>query len=129
MIPNFEPQEILPKLTSLVRLKISCCSSANLAPGKNYAGGMKKKSCPQYDNPQTRDWLMAFLLDLGIEKSDGGLKFESESVKSGLKRIVAHFYFGRARQVKIEDEIFNFKSQSEKIRLNFFSYRYTSGTR
>ena len=123
MIPNFEPQEILPKLTSLVRLKDFLLFSANLAPGKNYAGGMKK-ILPQYDNPQTRDWLMAFLLDLGIEKSDGGLKFEIESVKSGLKRIVAHFYFGRARQVKIEDEIFNFKS-SEKIRL-FFSYRYTS---
>jgi L-histidine N-alpha-methyltransferase len=121
MIPNFEPQEILSKLASFVRPKDVLLFSANLAPGKNYRSGLKRV-LPQYDNLPTRDWLMAFLFDLGIEKSDGELKFEIESVKSGLKRIVARFYFGRVRQVKIEDEIFNFKS-GEKIRL-FFSYRY-----
>ena len=117
MIPNFEPHEILPKLVSLVCTKDFLLFSANLAPGKNYAAGMRK-ILPQYDNAPTRDWLMTFLLDLGIERSDGELKFEIESVKSGLKRIVAHFYFGRARQVKIEDEIFNFKS-SEKSGCSF----------
>src|SRR5271170_2422505 len=75
MIPNFEPQEILPKLASMVRPKDFLLFSANLAPRKNYAAGMGK-ILPQYDNPQTHDWLMAFLLDLGIEKSDGELKFE-----------------------------------------------------
>ena len=68
MIPNFEPQEILPKLASLIRPKDFLLFSANLAPGKNYAAGMKK-ILPQYDNPPTRDWLMTFLLDLGVEKS------------------------------------------------------------
>ncbi len=49
MIPNFEPQEILPKLASLIRPKDFLLFSANLAPGKNYAAGMKK-ILPQYDN-------------------------------------------------------------------------------
>jgi len=64
MIPNFEPQIILPKLASLVRPKDLLLFSANLAPGNNYAAGMKK-ILPQYNNPLTRDWLMTFLLDLG----------------------------------------------------------------
>jgi L-histidine N-alpha-methyltransferase len=122
MIPNFEPQKILPKLAKIIRPKDFLLFSANLAPGTNYVAGMKKV-LPQYDNSQTRDWLMTFLLDLGIEKSNGRLKFEIATGDFGLKRIVANFRFKRARQIKIENEIFNFKS-GEKIRL-FFSYRYT----
>jgi len=37
MIPNFESQEILPKLASLIRSKDFLLFSANLAPGENYA--------------------------------------------------------------------------------------------
>jgi uncharacterized SAM-dependent methyltransferase len=125
MIPNFEPQDILPKLVALIRPKDFLLFSANLAPGKNYAVGVKKV-LPQYDNPPTRDWLMTFLLDLGVEKSDGNLKFTIEAGSFGLKRIVASFHFIRARRVEIESEIFNFKS-GEKIRL-FYSYRYTPGS-
>jgi uncharacterized SAM-dependent methyltransferase len=122
MIPNFEPQEILPKLASLVRPEDFLLFSANLAPGENYADGMKK-ILPQYDNAQTRDWLMTFLLDLGIEKSDGELRFEIATGGFGLKRFAASFHFKRARKIEIESEAFNFKSGG-KIRL-FFSCRYT----
>ncbi|HVU27756.1 MAG TPA: L-histidine N(alpha)-methyltransferase [Verrucomicrobiae bacterium] len=122
MIPNFEPRDILPKLSSLIRKEDFLLFSANLAPGKNYADGMKKV-LPQYDNALTRDWLLTFLTDLGIEKSDGNLKFEIANGKFGLKRFVVNFHFNRARRVEIENEIFRFKS-GEKIRL-FFSYRYT----
>jgi uncharacterized SAM-dependent methyltransferase len=122
MIPNFEPQEILPKLASLIRPKDFLLFSANLAPGKNYGDGMEK-ILPQYDNTPTRDWLMTLLLDLGIERSDGGVKFEITTGSFGLKRFAANFHFKRARLIKIENEIFNFKS-GERIRL-FFSYRYT----
>ncbi|HTV75629.1 MAG TPA: L-histidine N(alpha)-methyltransferase, partial [Candidatus Baltobacteraceae bacterium] len=122
MIPNFEPQEILPKLAMLVRPKDLLLFSANLAPGKNYAAGMKR-ILPQYDNAPARDWLMTFLLDLGVEKSDGRLEFAIQNGGLNLKRVVADFHFKRARQVEIEDETFNFKP-GEKIRL-FFSYRHT----
>jgi uncharacterized SAM-dependent methyltransferase len=122
MIPNFEPQNVLPKLASLVRVKDRLLFSANLAPGKNYAAGMEK-ILPQYDNPPTRDWLMTFLLDLGVEKKDGKLKFTIESGTFGLKRIVARFHFIRPRQVELESEYFKFRA-GDSVRL-FFSYRYT----
>jgi uncharacterized SAM-dependent methyltransferase len=122
MIPNFEPQDILPRLASLIRPKDYLLFSANLAPGKNYAAGVKK-ILPQYDNPPTREWLMTFLFDLGVEKNDGQLKFTIETGGFGLKRIVARFHFTRARRIEIEDQRFDFAA-GESIRL-FFSYRYT----
>jgi uncharacterized SAM-dependent methyltransferase len=84
MIPNFEPQIILPKLAALVRPKDFLLFSANLAPGNNYAAGMKK-ILPQYDNPLTRDWLMTFLLDMGVERGDGELRFKIETCSSRRK--------------------------------------------
>lgn len=121
MIPNFEPSNILPKLASLIRPHDFLLFSANLAPGADYAAGVKK-ILPQYDNAPTREWLLTFLLDLGIERRDGEMRFEIEN-KSGLKRIAASFHFQRARQVIIEDDAFIFK-RGAKVRL-FFSYRYT----
>ena len=122
MIPNFEPGEILPKLASLVHRKDFLLFSANLAPGKNYGSGMKK-ILPQYDNALTADWLMAFLLDLGVEISDGELRFAIEDGGSELKRVAARFHFSRARQIKVDGKGFKFR-RGESIRL-FFSYRYT----
>jgi uncharacterized SAM-dependent methyltransferase len=123
MIPNFEPQIILPKLASLVRPRDFLLFSANLAPGKNYAAGVKKV-LPQYDNPHTRDWLMTFLLDLGVKSNDGKLRFKIEDARTnGLKRIVAGFHFTRSRRIEVDGERFDFRA-GESIRL-FFSYRYT----
>jgi uncharacterized SAM-dependent methyltransferase len=122
MIPNFEPQEILPKLAALIRPKDFLLFSANLAPGKDYLAGMKRIQ-PQYDNTLTRGWLMTFLLDLGIKKRDGKLRFEITSGDFGLERFVANFHFKRARQIEVEGEVFRFQSR-DSIRL-FFSYRYT----
>jgi L-histidine Nalpha-methyltransferase len=124
MIPNFEPQTILPKLASLIRPQDHLLFSANLAPGKNYADGVKK-ILPQYDNAPTRDWLMTFLLDLGIERNAGNLEFVIETGSLGLKRVVARFYFSRFSRIQIESKQFEFK-RGESIRL-FFSYRYTPG--
>jgi L-histidine N-alpha-methyltransferase len=121
MIPNFDPANILPKLASLVGPKDFLIFSANLAPGEDYAAGVKK-ILPQYDNGPTRDWLLTFLWDLGVEKNDGELRFEIET-KGGLKRVVANFRFKHSRRIEIENECFDFK-RGDIIRL-FFSYRYT----
>jgi uncharacterized SAM-dependent methyltransferase len=82
MIPNFEPSAILPRLAELIRPVDTLVFSANLAPGSDYARGMEK-ILPQYDNPPTRDWLMAFLLDLGVERTDGELRFSIEGDEAG----------------------------------------------
>ncbi|MGD0815242.1 MAG: L-histidine N(alpha)-methyltransferase [Verrucomicrobiota bacterium] len=122
MIPNFEPDIILPRLTALLRPGDLMLLSANLTPGPDYAAGVQL-ILPGYDNPQTRDWLLTFLLDLGVEQGDGSMRFSIEHSASGLKRIVADFHFARQRKLSIYGERFEFR-EGDKVRL-FFSYRYT----
>jgi L-histidine N-alpha-methyltransferase len=122
MIPNFEPEVILPQLSSLVRANDLLLFSANLAPGADYAAGVREV-LPGYDNPQTRDWLLTFWHDLGVEPDDGTLQFCIEDLPSKIKRIVADFQFARPKTLNIYGELFEFK-EGAKVRL-FFSYRYT----
>ncbi len=125
MIPNFEPELILPKLAALVRPQDRLLFSANLAPGRDYVAGMKT-ILPQYDNTLTRDWLMMFLTDLGVAARDGRLRMTIQDGGLGLKRIVAEFHFRRARRIEVDGKRFDFAA-GETLRL-FFSYRYTAET-
>ncbi len=122
MIPNFEPGQILPKLTELLRPKDYLLFSANLAPGNGYAAGMNK-ILPQYDNLLTRDWLTAFLFDLGVAERDGQLRFTIETGGLGLQRVVARFHLRRSQRIQVSGREFFFV-RGDAIRL-FFSYRYT----
>jgi L-histidine Nalpha-methyltransferase len=124
MIPNFEPQIILPRLAALVRPSDYLLFSANLAPGPDYAAGVQR-ILPLYDNALTRDWLMTFLFDLGVEASDGELGFtiEDDPAGSGIKRVAAYFRFVRPREIQVDEQRFGFAA-GEAIRL-FFSYRHT----
>ena len=123
MIPNFAPDVILPQLASLLRPSDWLLFSANLAPGPDYAAGVET-ILPQYDNVPTREWLLTFLLDLGVERGDGELRFQIEAgAAGGLRRVAAHFHFTRPRRIEIEAESFAFAA-GESIQL-FFSYRYT----
>lgn len=121
MIPNFEPDDILPKLARLIRRQDLLLFSANLAPGSDYAAGVKK-ILPQYDNALMREWLLTFLLDLGVERGDGTVRFTVEQGRSDLKRVVARFHFRRDRRIEVEGECFSFKA-GDAVQL-FFSYRY-----
>jgi len=123
MIPNFEPGEILPKLATLVRPRDFLLFSANLAPGADYAAGMEK-ILPQYDNELTREWLQTFLLDLGVERRGGEVRFGVETGTNRLRRIVADFHFKRRCRITVEGKAFTFQ-RGEPFRL-FFSYRYTT---
>ncbi len=124
MIPNFEPSQILPRLATLLRPRDFLLFSANLAPGKNYEKGVRK-ILPLYDNAQTRDWLLTFLFDLGVERNEGELHFKIEEcpIVTGLKRVTAYFHFAKSRVLFVDQEKFLFQP-GETIRL-FFSYRYT----
>jgi uncharacterized SAM-dependent methyltransferase len=124
MMPNFEPDVILPKLASLVGVGNLLLLSANLAPGADYSAGVDR-ILPLYDNKLTRDWLQTFLLDLGIEENEGRVCFsvERQLGKLNLERVVGDFQFVRARSLQIDSEVFEFRA-SESIRL-FFSYRHT----
>lgn len=122
MIPNFEPPDILPQLAQLVRRPDRLLFSANLSPGPDYVAGVER-ILPQYDNEPTREWLLTFLLDLGVERGDGGLRFGIERGAHELRRVVARFKFQRSRTVVVEGAKFTFR-RGDRVRL-FFSYRYT----
>lgn len=124
MIPNFEPQTILPRLAGLLRGGDWLLVSANLAPGTDYSAGVQK-IVPLYDNALTRDWLGTFLSDLGIATSDGELRFMIEDCPANtrLKRVAADFHFNRSSVIQFPEERFEFRA-GEMIRL-FFSYRHT----
>jgi uncharacterized SAM-dependent methyltransferase len=124
MIPNFEPHVILPLLAGLVRPEDCLLFSANLAPGADYAAGVQQ-ILPLYDNALTRDWLMMFLLDLGVQADDGELRFaiEDDPAGSGLKRVTASFWFVRPREIQVDAQRFEFPAD-DSIRL-FFSWRHT----
>jgi hypothetical protein len=123
MLPNFEPHIILPRLAGLLRPSDYLLFSSNLAPGPDYAAGVARV-LPLYDNDLTRDWLLTFLLNLGVERGDGKLRFliEDDPAGSGLKRIAAYFDFVQPRTIQYEAEHFDFRT-GESLRL-FFSYRH-----
>lgn len=124
MMPNFEPPIILPRLAGLLQSGDFLLLSANLAPGEDYDAGMQR-ILPQYDNAPTRDWLLEFLIGLGIDPGVGNLRFAPEDVPGGhgLKRVSAYFEFIHAHQLQVDDERFDFLP-GDSLRL-FFSYRHT----
>jgi uncharacterized SAM-dependent methyltransferase len=127
MLPNFEPRVIMPRLTGLLRPADYLLLSANLAPGPDYDAGMQRV-LPLYDNALTRDWLLTFLRDLGVERIDGEVNFQIEPDGAGElpKRFAAYFRFQTRRTVAVDQERFSFKP-GDRIRL-FFSYRHTPAT-
>jgi len=122
MMPNFEPQAVLPKLPGVLCSDDLLLLSANLAPGEDYEVGLRQV-LRLYDNALTRDWLLMFMLDLGVEKNDGALEWAIESCPGDLMRLTAWFRFEHSRSLRVAGEEFQFRP-GEKIRL-FFSYRYT----
>jgi L-histidine Nalpha-methyltransferase len=121
IIPNFEPDDILPRLSALLHPDDLLLFSANLSPGPDYAAGVER-IFPGYNNPETRAWLLAFIRDIGIDPSDGVLEFSIEEAP-GLRRIAADFRFLQNGTLTVESDHFDF-AKGENLRL-FFSYRYT----
>jgi uncharacterized SAM-dependent methyltransferase len=124
MIPNFEPNVILPKLAALLRDNDVLLFSANLAPGEDYEAGIRKV-LPQYDNAPTREWLAALPADLGIENAPEDIHFEIAPClnASDVKRIEAILTPGGDTTVRVASEVVQVR-EGDAIRL-FFSCRYT----
>ncbi len=125
MVPNFEPDPWLRLVAGLLAPGDWLAISANLAPGADYTAGVRRLR-PQYDNPPTRDWLLTWLADVGVDTGgDGTMRFEIEADPSGssLLRFAAYYDFRRSRTIRVADEEFSFQP-GESFRL-FFSYRHT----
>lgn len=124
MIPNLEPDVVLPRLAELLLEGDQLLLSANLAPGDDYRSGVETVLL-QYDNAETRDWLVSFLVELGVPAPAGRLRFGIEEI-DGLLRIVADFVFSEALELSVGGELCEFAA-GRALRL-FFSYRHTEQT-
>lgn len=124
MLPNFVSNEVMPQLGSILRDGDFLLLSANLAPGNDYHAGVIN-SLPLYDNELTRDWLWSVLLDIGVEKNAGEMRFSIVPCPNGddLLRIESRVVFNRECRVEFGGESFIF-GVGDSVRL-FFSYRHT----
>ena len=124
MLPNFSQVDVLPRLAGLLEAQDVLLVSANLAPGKNYAAGVRK-ILPSYDNALTAEWLITVLADLGVGADDGGMEFRVAPCPegSGLLRVEANFIFRRACTLHYCGREWRCK-RGERFGL-FFSYRHT----
>ena len=124
MLPNFSQTDVLPRLAGLVGPKDALLVSANLAPGKDYAAGVRK-ILPSYDNALTTEWLFSVLADLAVEQSDGRMEFRVARCPkgSGLLRVEADFVFRRTCTLHYVGKEWRCQ-RGERFGI-FFSYRHT----
>lgn len=123
MLPNFEPAVVLPNLRASLGVGDCVLLSANLVATADRAG--LAEVLPQYDNRFTNEWLLTFLVELGVRPEDGDVRWISEPdpVWADLYRLSAYFEFKENRIVAVEGQPFGYE-RGARIRL-FFSYRYT----
>ena len=124
ILPNMEVRQAQRCLRSLLRPKDILLISANLAPDSDYLKSVRS-ILPQYDNPETRDWLLTLLDGLGVSKNAGKLHFaiRPANAYSKLKKIEAIYLFKRSAAIIVEKVSYKFK-EGDTLSL-FFSYRYT----
>lgn len=124
ILPNAEPAAAAASLRHLLRNDDILLASANLVPGSDHAAGLRQV-LPQYDNPETRDWLMTLLTDLGVPSTGGTLHFEISQCPSqpDLARIVARFRFKKSVQIHVDERVYPFHA-GEDLQL-FFSNRHS----
>jgi len=124
MLPNFSPNQVLPRLAALLAPDDLLLVSANLAPGPDYGAGVRLV-LPLYDNAPTAEWLFTVLEGVGISADDGRIEFGIAACPegSGLRRIEADFVFRRASEARYAGRAWPFAA-GERFGL-FFSYRHT----
>jgi uncharacterized SAM-dependent methyltransferase len=128
LVPNFEPDQLVQKLASLLAFEDTLLLSANLVMEAGDLDGVQagvRGVLSQYDNPPTRNWLGILLGDLGISSEHGQMCFRVEEYPSGSGwvRIAAVFEFKRGIEVRLDNERFRFDPGEEL--LVFYTYRHT----
>lgn len=129
VLPNIEPEIIFPLLSQLLREGDTLILSANLAPlapagdesQKAYEAGMDVIR-PQYDNDETRKWLLQGWRDLSKDtESEVDIRIERKEV-DGLLAHVGELTLPSPMNVSERVKL----QKGETLRL-FYSLRYTPG--
>ncbi len=122
--PNFEPADFFAEVVGMAESG-PVLLSANLAPGADYPAGVVAV-LPQYDNPETRAWLMGTLTGLDFSADDGALIFQvsEPDTRWGIRGIDVRFVLSRARELTVLGERLQLAA-GDTLRA-FYSYRYTA---
>ena len=122
--PNFEPADFFDGVVCMAEIG-PVLLSANLAHRVDYPAGVAAV-LPQYDNPETRAWLMGTLTGLGLSAADGALIFHvsEPDTRLGVRGIDVRFVLSRARELTVLGERLQLAA-GEALRV-FYSYRYTA---
>jgi len=121
MLPNMDALTLSQILQQLLRSGDRLLCSANLAPGIDYDEGVRQVF-PQYDNPETREWLMGGIGEIGIQPRSGELSITCDTAGVGLRRIVARFVFNQDITLNFATSKIFFQS-GEALEV-FFSIRH-----
>ncbi len=124
ILPNMETDRAHRCLRHLLQPEDFLVVSVNLAPGPDHDKSMRKILL-QYDNPETRDWLLVLLDELDIPREAGKLHFEIPgSPNQGEPlQIRVIFRFNQSVRIMLDDTIYHFR-KNENLGL-FFSNRHT----
>jgi hypothetical protein len=124
VLPNMLPSQALSILSQLLRPSDFLVFSANLSPSQDYQKSILT-ILPQYDNPETRDWLLTFLAELNIPKDAGKLSFQVRPSPDlpKLLRIEGVYTFNQEVRITIANQSHGFNKDDQL--LLFFSNRYT----
>lgn len=120
MMPNFDPDRALGLLSQWLRPGDLLLLSANLAPGENYDQGCRAV-LPQYDNIETRHWLITVMEDLGFNAGVEDIHFEVKE-GDGVKRVESTLIIPEDCRIAYEGSGFSYK-KGEVFRL-FYSNRF-----
>ncbi len=120
ILPGMAPGEAAACLRTLVRTQDSLIVSANLLPPSGW-----QQIMPQYDNAETRDWLLTLFDEIGIPRESGTLRFQAGATSDNpsVPRIEAYFEFTRFVRIEIDEEEYCF-DRGDKLLL-FYSHRFT----
>ncbi|MDD5035316.1 MAG: L-histidine N(alpha)-methyltransferase [Methylococcaceae bacterium] len=125
---NFLPGHIFPRLRAVLREQDKLLMSVTLAPvsADDDSGPAYRAACdeilPQYNNPQTRQWLRQVLIDWGIAEDLSLPAFQVQSLGNLLGFVAASHWLSDV-DFPWEGQAFR-ASRGEGLRL-FFSLRYT----
>lgn len=113
VVPNFVPDEIVPSLAELLRPGDRLLCSVNLAPVERAA--VERTILPQYDNEETRTWLLAFLEQSGVRGEDGELTFalRHHAGPPGHWRVEGRWRFFRRAGLEFRQRRFEFSPGDE----------------
>jgi len=120
MMPNFEPDEALGLLSGWLGAGDILVLSANLAPGDDYEEGCRRV-LPQYDNIETRHWLITVMEDLGVTVGISDVEFRINDYQ-GVKRIEAELIIPEDSRIVYEGVEYLYNKE-ERFRL-FYSNRF-----